>query len=428
MPTLTERHEQRGRIVTEARTALDEINANTDDSRVAELEQRHDTIMAQLDKLDKEIAREERVARAEQQLEERAGRNRPNGGNIEVPGEGGGGEERSAEQLQTEYRDAFGAFLRSGCDISAMDNEQRGLLRRAFNEVRTQTAGTPAAGGYTVPREMATEIVRVMKDWGPMYDGDIVTDLVTGSGNEFDIPTNDDTANGAGQHTEGGTPADDNSGDVAFGQKGLNAYIDITPWVKVSYELMQDSQFDIVTFVAGLLGERLGRQSNVRLTVGTNVGQPHGVVTASPMGKEAAAAAALASDELISLQHSVRAPYRRSPKCRWMFADTTLEVIRKMKNGDGNYLWQMGDIRVGAPDLLLSKPYSINDDVPAIGANAKPILFGDFSRYWVRKVGSPLIGTVRERFWPNIGLAGLARYDGELVDPNAIKHLKMAAA
>jgi HK97 family phage major capsid protein len=64
--------------------------------------------------------------------------------------------------------------------------------------------------------------------------------------------------------------------------------------------------------------------------------------------------------------------------------------------------------------------------VPAIATGNKVILFGDFSRYWVRKVGAPLIGTVRERFWPKIGLAGLIRYDGELMDSNAVKHLKLA--
>ena len=116
----------------------------------------------------------------------------------------------------------------------------------------------------------------------------------------------------------------------------------------------------------------------------------------------------------------------RSPKCRWMFADTTLLALRKLKDGDGNYLWQMGDVRIGAPSMLLDKPYSINDDVPAIATGNKAVIFGDFSRYWVRKVGRPLVGTVRERFWPKIGMAGLIRLDGELMDSAAVKHLKLA--
>jgi HK97 family phage major capsid protein len=122
----------------------------------------------------------------------------------------------------------------------------------------------------------------------------------------------------------------------------------------------------------------------------------------------------------------VNAAYRRSPKARFMLADTTLLAVRKLKDGQGNYLWQLGNIQTGQPDSLLGKPYSVNDDVPAIATGNKAVLFGDFSRYWVRKVGAPLIGTVRERFWPKIGLAGLIRYDGELMDSNAVKHLKLA--
>lgn len=428
MPTLTELHDQRGQLVTEARSALDEITSNTDDNRATELEQRHDAIIAKLDKLDKTIEREKRQAEMEKQEEERRSRQRPHGEDLETRGSDGEAAGTTAqEKVQAEYRAAFDAFCRAGCDPTALEPEQRDLLRRGFDkEIRTQIAGTNAAGGYTVPRELATEIVKVMKDWGPMYDEEICRVITTSSGNEFDVPTNDDTAGSASALAEGADITDDNSGDLVFGQARLDAYVDATPWVKLSFELMQDSIFDLEGFLAEALGERLGRRANARLTTGSGTSQPNGIVTASTLGKTAASATAIAGDELIDLQHSVNAAYRRSPKCRWMFADTTLATIRKLKDGQGNYLWQMGDIRVGAPDLLLQKPYSVNDDVPAIATGARAILFGDFSRYWVRKVGSPLIGTVRERFWPKVGLAGLIRYDGELVDQAAIKHLKLA--
>lgn len=120
--------------------------------------------------------------------------------------------------------------------------------------------------------------------------------------------------------------------------------------------------------------------------------------------------------------------YRRSPKARWQFADLTLAAIRKLKDGQGNYLWQMGDITKEQPGTLLGYRYEINDDVPLIAAGAKPIIFGDFSKYFVRKVGSPVIGVLRERFWPDLGIAGLIRFDGELGDTAAIKHLVMAAS
>ncbi|WP_439569061.1 phage major capsid protein [Sphingopyxis sp.] len=428
--TLQEMYEKRGQLVAQARAATDEITKNTDDSRVAELEARSDKIFAELDDFDKKIAREERVATAERSLEERAARNRPNRGNREVEGldggEGGEGEQRSADQIQTEYRDAFFALMREGGDIGAMTPEQRALLRQGYVENRTQTVGTSAGGGYTVPTELAKAIVEVMKDWGPMYDPGITDEMVTSSGNPFDIPTNDDTANSAAALAEAADLTDDNSGDLAFGEVSLAAFVYATPWLKLSFELLQDSAFNLEAFVAKKLGERLGRIANRQLTIGDNVGDPNGIVTASTLGKTAAAVAAITGDEVIDLQHSVNAAYRRSPFCRWMFADTTLAVLRKLKDGQGNYLWTMGDIRVGAEDLLHGKPYSVNDDVPAIATGNRAVLFGDMSRYTVRKVGSPLIGTVRERFWPKVGMAGLIRFDGDLVDTSAVKHLRLA--
>lgn len=382
--------------------------------------------MKEFDQLEVHIAREERMVQIEAAAETRRSAQRPIGRDGQASGQDEGDGRGSAEDRQAQYRETFDKFLRTACDISAMSNEQRDLLRRGHQEIRTQTAGTATAGGFTVPTDLANEIVKTMKDWGPMYDGNVVREIVTGSGNEFDIPTSDDTNNSADPLAEGADITDDSSGDLVFGQKRLDAYVDATPWLKISYELMQDSAFNLESFIAEALGERLGRRANVRLTIGSGDGQPNGIVSASGVGKAAAAAAAIAPDELHDLQHSVNAAYRRSPKCRWMFADTTLLAIRKLKDGDGNYLWQMGDVRIGAPAMLLDHPYSINDDVPAMATGNKSVIFGDFSRYWVRKVGQPLIGTVRERFWPKVGMAGLIRFDGELVDNAAIKALRQS--
>lgn len=425
MPTLTELQTQRGELATEARAALNEITSNTDESRTAELEQRHDAIMSNLDKLDAKIKREARMAAIEKEEEERRERLRPRGGDLNADDDAEGGQ-RTTEQRQAEYRAAFDAWTRAGCDAAELSTEHRALLRRGFVEQRTQLAGSNVAGGYTVPRELAGEIVRTMRDWGPMYDGNVVREIVTGSGNEFDVPTNDDTGKSAKDMAENDDIADDNADDMEFGQKRLDAFVDVTSWIKLSFVLMQDSAFDLEAFLADAIGERLGRKANRRLTVGTGNSQANGIVTASTLGKQAAAAAAIAADEMLDLQHSVNAAYRRSPKCAWMFADTSLLVLRKLKDGQGNFLWQLGDIRTDQPDRILGKPYHINDDVPAMATGAKPIIFGDLGRYWVRKVGSPLIGTVRERFWPKVGLAGLIRYDGELMDDAAVKHLKMA--
>lgn len=427
---LQQYYEDRGTLVAEARSILDSVENETDQTRITEAEQRHEAVMKKLDDLDKKIQREERQVALETAEEERRRQNRPNRGSGSASGVDNpeGGEDRTAEQAQEEYREAFYAMLREGGDMSGLSAEQRQLLRRGYVENRVQTAGTDSAGGFTVPTTLANFIVSTMKDWGPMYDPGITTELVTSSGNAFDIPTNDDTGNTAALKTEGTDLTDDDSGDLAFGEKNLNAFVYATPWLKISFELLQDSAFNLEAFIGAKLGERLGRIANQRLTIGTGSSQPNGIVTAASIGKTAAAAAAIAADELIDLQHSVNAAYRRSPRCGWMFADTTLASIRKLKDGQGNYLWQMGDVRVGAPDLILGKQYFVNDDVAAMAANARTVVFGDMGAYIVRKVGSPLIGTVRERFWPKVGMAGLVRFDGELTDTAAVKVLRQAAS
>jgi HK97 family phage major capsid protein len=111
-----------------------------------------------------------------------------------------------------------------------------------------------------------------------------------------------------------------------------------------------------------------------------------------------------------------------------MFNDLSLKQLRKLKNANGDYIWSAGDVVRGVAPTLLDRPYRINQVMPNIAASAKPVLFGDFSKYYVRKVGAPALGVMRERFWPNLGIAGLIRFDGELADPRAIKHLALAAS
>lgn len=418
---LQQYYEERGQLVAEARSVHDSIANETDQTRITEAEQRHDAIMSKLDALDKKIAREERLAAAEKAEEERRRQNRPGQGNASSPATDEP-QEPSAEDRAAEHRSAFARFV-CGAELTP---EDRAVLRG--QEQRVQNTGTNADGGYTVPTTLMAEIVRTMKDWGPMFDENVARVFTTPSGNPMTIPTVNDTASTPEAHTEGGAVTDDGGKDAAFGQKSLGAFAFDTEWVRWSWELNEDSIFAMEQLLGALLGERLARNGNKQLTIGSGSGAPNGIVTAATNGKTAAAAAAIAADELIDLFHSVNAAYRRSPQCRWQFADSTLAVLRKLKDGDGNYLWQMGDVRVGAPDTLHSKPYSINDDVPAIAASAKPIIFGDHSKYFVRKVGAVRTIVARERFAPDLGILGVMRFDGELVDSAAIKALTMAAA
>lgn len=423
--TYTELQEQRGRLVTQAREALNEINKNTDEAREAELGERHDKIMAELDKIDAKIAREKRLADAEERLaraaEEERAKKRPHGQDSNA---------RGAEDANDglDYRTVFYNYLSRGADLSELSQEERAVLKAGFQasgEKRAQTTSS-TAGGYTVPVELANMLVRSMAMWGPMYDEEICTSITTSSGNIINIPTVNDTSVTAEAHTEGTQMTDDGGKDVTFGQKALEAYAYNTEWVRFSFELAQDSIFNMESLLGSLLGERLGRIANLRLTTGDGSGDPNGVVTASTLGKTAASATAVTYDEIIDLVHSVDPAYRQSPKVRFMFNDLTLSALRKLKDGDGRYIWTMGDVQGGVPGTILGYRYSVNQAMPAMTTGLKSMIFGDLGKYFVRKVGAPAIGVKRETYWPDLGIAGYIRLDGELSDTAAVKHLIQA--
>jgi HK97 family phage major capsid protein len=417
--SLTALQEQRGRLVTQAREALDEIKANTDESRSAELEQRHDAIMADFDKVEANIAREERVAAAEARAEADRAKVRPQMGE----GEGRGQEDGEA----ITYRDAFTALARAGFNPQEISDEQRAVIKAGVTSFEQRSQSTTAgAGGYTVPTELAAVVDKTMKMWGPMYDEAICTVLNTSGGNPLDFPKTDDTAVAVAQHTEAAAMTDDGGVDATFTKMTLGAFAYDTEWVQISMEIMQDSAINIEQFIGELLGERLARRVNSELTVGDGTGDPLGIVAASSLGKTSASTTAFTADEIIDLLHSVDPAYRASPKARWQFNDTTLAAIRKLKDGNGQYIWTMGDIRVGEPGRLLGYNYSVNQAVVTAATGTKPIIFGDHSKYYVRKVGSPVIGVRREYYWPNIGLAGIVRLDGDLIQTGAVKHMIMA--
>lgn len=421
MPTLTELQEKRGTLIAQARERLNQIDANTDEARATELQTQHDAAMAELDKLDKRIADEEKLVAREKVLEEERAARRPKPGDTAVPGAG------DDDDTAPEYREVFRKII-SGASPADLEPEERAVLRAGLDreaEKRIQSTSN-TAGGYTVPVTLANFIVKSMAMWGPMYDEAICTVITTASGEQINIPTIDDTAVPVVKHTEGTALTDDGGSDVIVGQKVLNAYMYDTEFVKWSIELSQDSIFNWEELLGSLLGERLGRRANTELTTGDGSGDPNGIVTASSLGKTAAAVAAITADELIDLQHSVDPAYRVSPKCRFQFNDTTLKTIRKLKDGQGQYLWNGGDLARGISPTLLGFSYSINQAMASPATGNKTVIFGDHGKYFVRKVGAPMVGVMRERFWPDLGIAGLIRLDGELADTAAVKHLIQA--
>jgi HK97 family phage major capsid protein len=300
---------------------------------------------------------------------------------------------RGGEQFANihEYERTFDSYLRRG--VAGLSHEQRGILDRY--EARDLSVSTNTAGGYTVPPGFLQRITDAMKAFGGMLS--VCNVINTDSGQPLVWPSADDTGNvGAILLENAAAPTQ----DITFGQKTLSAYMYTSKMVAVSYQLLNDSAFDLNAWLPEKFAARIGRAINAHFTNGTGGGlQPVGLVPNLATGKAGATGQTLTvtGDDLIDLIHSIDPAYRNG-NGRFMMNDSSVKVVRKLKDTTGQYLWQPG-LTSEAPDTILGYPVTINQDMPVMAANAKSIAFGDFNAaYVIRQVSGVQVKRFDERF------------------------------
>ncbi|WP_330242009.1 phage major capsid protein [Streptomyces sp. NBC_00525] len=302
-----------------------------------------------------------------------------------------------------------------------------------FRDLTTGTAATPYAGN-TVPQSFYAQLVQHLIENGALL-GAGVTVLNTASGEGLTIPKT--TAHSTASLTAEGATITES--DPVFGSVELGAYKYATAF-QVSSELLQDSGVDLTGYLASQAGRALGNKFGTDIVTGAGSSGPKGIVTASTLGVTGAAAisgglgsqatAGQGVDYLIDLFHKVIAPYRQSPSCGWLMSDPTAAMVRKLKTSEGAYVWQPSVI-AGQPDLLLSKPVTIDTNVADMAADAVSIVFGDFSRYFVRMAGPIRFERSDDFAFTNdlVTFRAVMRADGDLVDTTgAVQHFKGGAA
>lgn len=403
MSDLMELREKQQKQLHDARQILDEVDNCKDEARAKELEAQYDAAMADYDSMQAKAERMQKLADREARMH--------NSPAPTVP------ERKQDQGEQRSYREMYVDYLRGG--IASLDDQER-------KEFRAQSAGTNSEGGFTVDSVFFAELNKSMKAFGPMLDPGVTRQITTATGANLEWPTMDDTSNKGALLAEN---TQDSASNLVFAQKQLDAYKYTSGIFQVSEELLQDSELDVEGIVREAMAERIGRIANEHLTTGTGSGQPNGILTATTSGVTAASGTALDADELLDLFHSVDPAYRAMGGA-WMWNDSTLKAVRKLKDGQGNYLWQAPDLRTGEPGMFLDSPYVINQDMPDIGLSATPILFGNMDRYVVRRVKEFAIKRLVERYadFFQIGFVGFTRFDGELIDAGATRKLTMAAA
>lgn len=330
-----------------------------------------------------------------------------------------------ATDREAKLKACTNTWLRGG--VEALSSEQREFMAKEVKRA-SATMGTsePNNGQALTHREFVAKLIEAMKAFGGMRE--VATILPTATGNAMDFPT----TNAASEEGEIVNENDKASeGETSFGTKSIGAFKYSSKSIAIPFELLQDSGIDLEAYIIRLLAMRIARVQNKHFTIGTGTAQPTGLVTASTVGKTAGAAALTFSD-LNHLVHSVDPVYRNSGNCKFMFNDMTLRDLKDLKDDTtGRPLWLPG-FESGDPDRIYGYGYSINQNMENVGANAKPVAFGDMSAYHIRDVQQLMMFRMTDSAFTlkgQVGFVGFLRADGNLMDVGgAVKVIQNAAS
>lgn len=291
---------------------------------------------------------------------------------------------------------------------------QNAVFDRKQAEFRNALSGNVGtAGGYTFGPTFVGNLEIAMTSASGIME--VSEQIRTEHGEEMRWPTANDTSNEGRQIGESQPVT---SLDPTFGQKLWYAHQFTSDMIKVPSNLLEDNAVGLETKIPTMLGQRLGRIINRKGTLGNGASTMMGLVTAAVNGKTAAGAAALVFDEFIDVEHSVNRAIRADRSQNgYMFNDTVLKLVRKLKDGELRYLWQSG-ANSGAPDVCNTYRYTINDHMQDPASGVKSVLFGRLSSYKLRIVKQVRFRRLEERFADTDEVAFLAfiRADGNLLD------------
>lgn len=377
-----------------------------------------DALLAEIEAIDDEIGRETKLAKlAAEQTDNLLDRARE-------------GATRDPSK-QSDVAKALRAYLQNG--LNGLNDQQRAELAARLNpDIRAaMSTSTNAEGGFTVATEYMRSLEAAMKAYGGMLQVSSV--IRTGGGATMNFPTADATAE-VGEIVGQNGPA--TGVDTTFGNTALDVFKYSSKKIALPWELIQDSFLDIEAYIQTVLAVRLGRITNTHFTTGTGSGQPRGIVTGAALGKTGTTSqtTTVIYDDLVDLEHSVNRAYRMSRSCGWMMADSSLKVVRKIKDSQGRPIFVPGyemSVPGGAPDTLLGRAITINDDVAAMAANAKSILFGDFAKYVIRQVMDLTMFRMTDSAFTlngQVGFVAFQRIGGNLIDAGgAVKYYANSA-
>lgn len=376
--------ELRNRAWEEAKSLLDHAATESRDLSGEEQAQ-YDRIVSDIDRYDETLER----VRQDAEREARAAEAR-----IEVP---------SAPKT-----------LDVPSDSDVLRSLLRGEIRgHTFESRATTTPITTTTDAEVVPEGFYDVLQEILRFTGPAFEPNLYTILNTASGNDIKVPRQ--TAFSAGTKRGEGEqfPVSNPTGE-SFTLKAQKVGV----LLRTSREIIEDAGIDLVSYIARQAGESVGFEVNNLLAVGAGDTEPNGIFTAAGPGvKGTEDDGEFTADDLIDLIHSVDSAVAARPATALQMSRATLGVVRKLKDGDGRFLFEYG--AAGEPQILGERIVE-NPFAPAIGEDAKSVLYGDMSSYHVRQVGGievarsddfafdtdEVVWRVSMRVWGDLGQPG----------------------
>ena len=361
----------------------------------------YDRMVDDVDRMKKEIDRLERQESIEHEMNQPTSTpilNRPGADDREDEKKG-----RAADS----YKKAFWKALRA-----------KSVPHEVYDALQV---GTDSEGGYLVPDEFDRHLIDALNEENIFRK--LAHVIQTASGDRK-IPVVASHGTASWIDEEAAYPESDD----AFGQVSIGAF-KLATMIKISEKLLNDSVFDMPSYIAKEFARRIGAAEEEAFFTGNGTGKPLGILAATggaQTGVTTASATAISFDEIIDLFYSLRSPYRK--KAVFVVNDATVKSLRKIKNGQGDYLWQ-ASLTAGTPDTLLGRPVYTSSYMPTIEAGAKTVAFGDFGYYWVADREGRSFKRLNELYAATgqVGFLASERVDGKLILPEAVKVLAQKA-
>jgi HK97 family phage major capsid protein len=414
MPTLVERQQSRGQLVKAMRDIQDKAAAENR-SMSAEEMQEFDRVDQEQQALGEQIKREARLESIAREVAAAT----TDSGVRPTPDTRGVGQAIVNPLASKQYRDVFRNYLLDGpVAVSILSQEVRNTLQMdAFTK----------GGALVAPEEFQNTLIKAVDDL--VFMRQKATKFSVTMSAALGAPTLDADPADADWTSELATGS---QGTMTFGKRELRPH-PLAKRIKVSNKLLRASSLNPESLVRDRLAYKFGITQEKGFLTGSGVQQPLGVFTASVDGITTArdvstgnTSTDIGADGLIEAKYSLKGNYWS--RASWIWSREAVKRIRKLKDGNGQYIWQAG-LAGGQPDTILDVPYSVSEYVPATFTTGLYVgIIGDFSFYWIADALDMTVQRLVELYAETneTGFIGRAEVDGAPVLAEAFSRVKLA--